>query len=141
MITQEAAYHTKCLSALYNRARPSAKDPQTADEDRLHGIAFAELVAFMEDINSDDFAPTFKLADLAQLYKVRLEQQGVKLDKRVHTTRLKLRLLAGFPDLKAHIRHIRGRDILLTFERDIGSAIKKHVTTTMMLWIWHVQPK
>ena len=86
---------------LFNRARPSAKDPQTAAENRLHGIAFAELVAFMKDINSDDFAPIFKLADLAQLYKVRLEQLGVKLDKRG---------LWQFPDLKAHIR---GRDILL----------------------------
>ena len=84
------------MSALYNKATPSAKDPKTADEDRLHGIAFAELVAFMEDINSDDFAPTFKLVDMAQLYKVRLEEMSVKLDKRVHTTRLKLRLLAEF---------------------------------------------
>ena len=45
------------------------------DDSCRHGIAFAELVAFMEDINSDeDSAPVFKLVDIAQLYKVRLEQ-------------------------------------------------------------------
>ena len=88
MTAQEAEYHTKCLFALYTKAMPSTMDQQTADEDRLHGIAFAELVVFMEDINSYDISPTFKLTDLAQLYKLRLEQLGVKLDKHVHTTRL-----------------------------------------------------
>lgn len=124
MIAIEAKYHNKCLCAVYNRARQaSAMEGDDGEEDRLHGIAFAELVVFMEDMCSDeDSAPIFKLTDLAKLYKVRLEQLGVTVDNRIHTTRLKNRLLSEFPDLRAHSK---GRDILLTFVKDIGPALKK----------------
>ena len=40
----------------------------------------------------------------------------------VHTTRLKLRLLAQFPDTRAHNK---GRDIWLAFDEDIGAALGK----------------
>jgi len=85
MIAIEAKYHKNCLSTLYNRARQATSQDSTGDEDNcLHGIAFAELVAFMEEVSSDeDNAPVFKLADLAQLYKVKLEQLGVVMDSRV----------------------------------------------------------
>ena len=44
-------------------------------------------MAFMEDMNNnEDTAPVFKLIDIALLYKVRLEQLGLTLDKRIHTT-------------------------------------------------------
>jgi len=124
MIAIEAKYHNRCLCALYNRARKAMpKDDDDAENDRLHGIAFAELVVFMEDMCSDeDSAPVFKLADIANLYKIRLEQLGVTVDSRIHTTRLKNRLLYELPDLRAHSE---GRDTLLTFEMNIGPALKK----------------
>lgn len=57
----------------------------------------------MEEVSSDkDSASVFKLADLAQLYKVRLEQLGVVVENCLHTTRLKNRLLSELPDLQAH---------------------------------------
>src|SRR5207244_5773107 len=40
--------------------------------------------------------------------------------KRIHTTRLKNRLLVTLPDLRAYSQ---GRDTLLSFEKDIGPAI------------------
>ena len=49
MVALEAKYHRNCLVKLYNRAR--AADTTGADDDpdaNLHGIAFAELVAYME---------------------------------------------------------------------------------------------
>ena len=104
----------------YNRTREAA--PKDEDEARLHGIAFAELVAFMEDMRSDGCAPVFKLADLADLYKTRLEQLGATVESRIHTTRLKLRLLSVLPDLRAYSK---GRDMLLTFTEDIGDAVQK----------------
>ena len=68
-------------------------------------ISFAEQVAFLEDMNNDeDNALVFKLIGIAQLYKVRLEQLGLTLDKRIHTTRLKNRLLSALSGLKAHSR-------------------------------------
>ncbi len=72
MIAIEAMYHSNCLCSLYNRARQDT--PEDNDDFCLHGIAFAELVAFLEDMRSDqESAPIFKLTDIAQLYKVRLE--------------------------------------------------------------------
>ena len=56
------------------------------------------------------------------MYKPRLEQLGVTIDGRVHTSRLKLRLLSVFPDLRAHLQ---GRNVMLSFDDDIGGALQK----------------
>ena len=123
MIATEAKYHSRCLVALRNRARSISSvcvDDQFA---HLHGIAFAELVTYIEDFrNEDDVAPVFKLVDLAAMYKNRLEQLGMVSDSRVHTSRLKLGLLSAFPDLKAHVN---GRNVMLSFHSDVGMAITK----------------
>ena len=69
MIALEAKYHRKCLVNLYNRAR--ALDRAASDEDyeaHLHGIALAELVAHIEDLQKGDIAPAFKLTGLTQMY-------------------------------------------------------------------------
>ena len=89
----------------------------------MHGIAFAELVVFLEDKSSDeDSAAVFRRTDLVKLYKDRLEHLGVTLDSRIHSTRLKNRLIIELPELRAPLK---GRDTLLTFQKNIGSAPKK----------------
>ena len=61
---------------------------------------FAELVLYIEETRQrDETIPVFKLAELSQLYKSRMEQLGVDVDNRVHSTWLKERLLAEFPDM------------------------------------------
>ena len=126
MIALEAKYDYKCLVQLYNRAR--AVDRTCADKDidaRLHGIAFAELVAYIEDFHMEEsVAPVFKLADLANMYKAHLEQLGADVEGHVHITRLKVRLLSVFPDLRAQLQG-PGRGVLLTFDDSIGGALKK----------------
>ena len=123
MIVIEAKYHSRCLAALYNRARTASSTYVDEDHADLHGIALAELVAYMEDFRVEkSIAPVFKLADLAHLYKTRLKQLGVVIDGRVHTSRLKLRLLSVFPDLRAHLQ---GRNMMLSFYDDIGGALQK----------------
>ena len=83
----------------------------------FHGIVFAELVSYLEDVYADaDISPVFKLIDLAKLYQLRLKQLGIK-ENRVYTTRLKGRLLDALPGLTAYSE---GRDILLTFNEHIG---------------------
>ena len=81
---------------------------------------FAELVLYIEEARLDEeTAQVFKLANLVELYQ---QQLGVKLDtRRVHSTRLKHRLLAQFP---VHA-HTQGRDVLLVFEEDVGAALTK----------------
>ena len=121
MIAIEAKYHHDCLRSLYNRARQATPKGNDEDDSCLHGIAFAELVVFLEDMKSvEENAPIFKLKDIAQLYKDRLEQLGLTIEKRIHTTRLKNRLLSALPDLRAHSQ---GRDTLLSSENDIGPAL------------------
>lgn len=51
-----------------------------------------------------------------------MEKLGVKIDKRIHRTWLKHCLLAQFTDMRAQKK---GRDVLLAFEEDIGSALAK----------------
>ena len=123
IIAIEAKYHNRCLCALYNRARQASPRDNDAEEDRMHGIAFAELVVFLEDMSSDeDSAAVFRLSDLARLYKDRLEQLGVTVDSRIHSTRLKNRLISELPELRAHSE---GRDTILTFQKNTGPALKK----------------
>lgn len=75
MISLEAKYHRKCLTNLYNRARTSMNATFNKDsDDNLHGIAFAELVTFMEEFRKEGFAPIFKLSDLADMCKNHLKQ-------------------------------------------------------------------
>ena len=98
MVAIEAKYHRNCLRALYNTITPAALKDE--DEDRLYDIAFAELVVFTEDMHADeDNVPVFNLSNVANLYKTRLEQLGSMVTNKIHTTRLKNRLLSVLPDL------------------------------------------
>ena len=54
----------------------------------MSAVVFAELVLYIEETGQDEeTAPVFRLADLVQLYQSRMEQLGVQLDTRVHSTR------------------------------------------------------
>ena len=69
----------------------------------LNGLVFAELVEHIQeerDQAPEDELTVFKLADLAKKYQQRLQDYG--LPGRVHSSRLKMRLLAHFPDLQAY---------------------------------------
>lgn len=125
MVALEAKYNTKYLLALYNRARKVkvAQQRESNEEDEISGIVFAELVMYIEEVRFEaNSAPVFKLADMAQLYMSRMQQFGVESGKRMHTTQLKERLLAHFPDMWAQSK---GRDIMLAFDEDIGAALDK----------------
>ena len=123
MIALEAKYHRNCLTILYNKARQATKKQEKEENySHLHGIAFVELVAYMEDMRDEESVSVFKLTDIVSLYKKRLQQLGVTVSNRIHITRVKIRLLSALPDLTAHVQ---GREILLTFKEDIGLALIK----------------
>ena len=52
MISQEAVYHVKCLSSLYNKARRQ-KSVQESTNKRIHGIVLAEILAYIEESRAD----------------------------------------------------------------------------------------
>ena len=54
MIAIEAKYHNRCLWALYNRARLAPPMDNDGAEACMHGIAFAELVVFLENVSSGE---------------------------------------------------------------------------------------
>ena len=69
MVATEAKYHRICLITLYNRYRDHnlKKSEESSELEMIHGIAFSEVVTFVEDTisNSDeDTVPVFKLQDL-----------------------------------------------------------------------------
>ena len=107
LIAQDAQYHVQCLVSLYNRAR-DRKQPEESDEESdvhedtvNHGIVFAELVSYIEDVCIDNLvAPVFKLTDLIHLYSTRLKQLGTDVVGRVNSTQLKDRILGYFPDVE-----------------------------------------
>lgn len=122
MISQEAMYHKRCYSNLFNKARPQ-KICDAKEDNQFHGIVLAELVAYIEDSRMDtEVATIFRLADLLNMYTNRLEQFGIDTSKKLNSTHLKDRILAAIPDLEAHKQ---GRDVLLIFNEDIGKAIKQ----------------
>ena len=107
MVAQEAKYHPKCLAGLYNRVRGLERMEKSAmsDKDMSHSIALAELVSYIEESRLDSsVAPVFQLSDLVSLYTSRLRQLGMDVEKRMHSTKLKDRILALIPGLKAHLQ-------------------------------------
>ena len=83
-------------------------DSTAADVDvvaNLLGIAFAESAAYMEDFRMEELVvPIFKFSDLAHMYMVHLEQLDADIEGRICSTRLKMRLLSVFLDLRAHYK-------------------------------------
>ena len=89
MVALEAKYHTKCLLALYNRARKVQVEQQGAysEDDEISGIVFAELVMYIEEVRLEaSTAPVFELADMAQLYMSRMQQFGLTSEKDAHNS-------------------------------------------------------
>ncbi|KAG7170840.1 hypothetical protein Hamer_G028174, partial [Homarus americanus] len=105
------------------RAVSETEKWETTNETVVSSVVLAELVSYIEGTIDDKIsAPFFKLSDLVKLYTQRMEQHGIKLNQRVHSIRLKERILAQFPNMQ---EHNKGCDILLAFEDDIGDALAK----------------
>ena len=124
MAALDVLYHTQCLSLLYKRAARVKNQTVTQnDEDCIYqGIALAELVSFLEECRSDpDENTVFKLSEFSRMYALRLEQMGVDISQRVHSTRLKERLIQQCPDLTSYKD---GREVLVAFREDVAAVLK-----------------
>ena len=123
LIAQEAKYHPACLVDLYRKAQSQNKEKcgtELSEENIRQGIVFAELIEFIEECKEADRL-VFRLADLTALYVDRLENFGIKSQNRVHSTRLKNKLLAYFHDLRAYQE---GRDVFLAFDKQFIGVLK-----------------
>ena len=130
VVAQELKYHPACLAGLYNQERAHLKTLEHEEGNErspsreAYPLAFSELVTYITEAktSSADISPSiFKLADLASLYKQRLEQLGV-VSPDVNSTRLKEKLPREMPELEAYQK---GRNVLLAFHKDVGSTLSQ----------------
>ena len=128
-IAQELKYHKKCYSSLFNRVRAFRKLQEkeiNGESEHLHAYprAFAEVVTYIYEQrlqNVSNEPSVFKLSDLANLYSQRLVQLGISIPI-VNKTRFKEKLLNYVPEL---CDFINGREILLSFDKDVGPFLSK----------------
>ena len=124
MIAQDATYHRACLTNLYKKAsKAQVGDGDISDDERkIHGIAFAELISLIEERveNAGNIIPVFKSSDLRNYYQQTLQHLGVTLETKIHSARLKNRIMNHFDDMSAHSE---GKELVLVFNHDIGDAI------------------
>ena len=126
MVATDAKYHLKCLVSLYNKARKqktcsgntmaSSSSYKPIDGDEL---AFAELIAFIDESLRVEEPAVLKLSDLVKFYTLKLSELEGEQAK-VNSTRLKSRILATFPDLTAHNE---GREVFFILSHENGSVL------------------
>ena len=124
---------------LHNRVRKAESEgpKYKANEREVSDIVFANWFPYIEEARLDEeTAQVFKLANRVELYQSRMQQLGVKLDTRVDSTRLKQRLLAQFPDMRAYTK-ARDTYVLLIFEEGVGLLSPKPVSWTVIL-MWSI---
>ena len=80
------------------------------------------MVAFIEEalLAATQENETFNLFDLTKLYTSQLSAPGVHLEKRVHSTSFKNRLLSQFKELSVYNNN---KGVILVFNHDVGDAI------------------
>ena len=98
LVAQEAKYHKKCITKLYNSVRDldNSESAQYKQDDKTRSLVLAQLIDYMLDqqINVDT-VKVFKLSELAHIYRERLEELGVECHLTNHN--LKLKLLESCP--------------------------------------------
>lgn len=73
MMALEAKYHLSCLSQLYRKYTSTQGDSGSSQETQIsQGLAFAELVQYIEECRHAQALPVFKLTELTKLYLHRL---------------------------------------------------------------------
>ncbi|CAC5355832.1 unnamed protein product [Mytilus coruscus] len=98
-------------------------DVESEKERQIHGIAFSELVSYINETRScDETVSVYKLSDLCKLYTERITCLVADVSSRVNSSRLKDRIVSHFPDLNAYKQ---GRENILAFKDDIGPALKR----------------
>ena len=124
MVATEAEYHTNCLTSFYKlHLKYVERSSQTTTSNHIHGIVFADVVAYIEEARYDDDKPMLKLVDLVQLYNDRLRKLGE--DDKVHSSRLKENMLSQIPNLSAHTNvYSQGQNIIIMFDRDVADVVQ-----------------
>ena len=123
MIALDAMYHFTYLLNLYRECIQKETEKTYDDTAKqIHGQVLSEQ--YMEQVAKDDIKNNvFKLVDLARLYKERIIELGGHTSERLHTTKLKNRLLAHVENL----REYKDKKLsYLTFDENVGTVLKSY---------------
>ena len=104
-MVQEYAYHLSCLSSYHRCAIKNAKLTHSGEEneDVGQGIASVELLSYTEECRESPDVKVLRLLYVCTLYSSALEKLGSIHTRRIHSTRLKNKILAHVLDLKAYL--------------------------------------
>ena len=122
MTAKDAIYHSKRLLTLYRRSKQKScvlDDNKNGFEKQVHGQVLGELTLYMEQTTNEDRGYIFKLADLANLNKNRVRELGGHTPGRVHTTKLKQRLML-------HTENLKEFQDSNNWDDDVGTVLKKY---------------
>ena len=88
LVALEAKYHTACLVSFYNQVRnrrsASLRVSINTTSD-LEELAFAQLVAYIDEKLASEEIPMFKMSELTKFFSSKLEELEVDLG-RIHTS-------------------------------------------------------
>lgn len=138
LVSIGAEYHLRCLAALYNKHVAFTRYIINAGEvspEMLHGYAFSNVAAYIDQIRETCSTPVFKLAEVTKVYNNCLDEISNENLPYAHATRLKDQLLALYPDLTCQKS---GRDVIFMIENNVADYMQQsydhvqHYTNAMM---------
>ena len=97
VIVKDVIYHSHLV--LYRRSKQKSfvlDDNENDLKKQINGQVPLELALYMEQTANEDNGCTFEIVDLTNLYKTRVRELGGHTRNRVHTTKLKQRLLFAY---------------------------------------------
>eukprot|EP00794_Sanderia_malayensis_P001834 gene1834-2058_t len=119
LLENKAKWHKSC-NLKFNSTKLKRAEKKRRSNDAAEEPSTKKYIEDLKD--NDNVAPVFKLADLVKLYGNRLTLLGMEFNQGVHSTRLKNAILSNFRDMSAYRG---GRDVVLAFNKGIGSAVLK----------------
>jgi len=100
----------------------NANSMEEESSSNFYPLVFSELLVYITEAKLNSEGRTvFRLAELVDLYKQRLQQLGFEAPN-VNSTKLKEKISKELPELEAHKK---GRDVLLAFQDDVGLALSE----------------
>lgn len=116
---KKGVWYHKEHYALYLKEKKVKLDIDTTQD--AHKNAFSSIIQHIHDEKgSKENAPAFEMPKLAELYKNKLQEQGV--DVEVHSSRLKGKILEHFADLEA--LGTPGQKTMITFKEDLNTSVR-----------------
>ncbi|KAK3910268.1 Chromosome-associated kinesin KIF4 [Frankliniella fusca] len=123
---RRAMYHNSCWLTLRNSCREHVTPVENTNQQVCEGLAFADLHTYIFTSlgRPDARYHRFKMSDLTRMYMQKLaELEGTSMENmtHVHTTRLRERIIAQFPEL---VEEKIGREYHLISQAALQTLVK-----------------